>query len=212
MRRKSEKLRRNKAGCAKDDDATRLGAQRTAMREKSDASKRAAVDNSGGADTLAVPQSLLAMPGSDLQLARKLLDGFIEERHGTLRTKYLESGDFLELQARTAIARLLRSKGPLDAQLRWHLANLFDPAADWQRRKIEFVPRSRKKTDHVRNSHIASHIWDEVEDGGRVTAAVMSAAEKFALSDDMVKKIWGIYRPRMERAYGPLRRGRRDRR
>jgi hypothetical protein len=97
MRRKSEKLRRNKAGCAKDDDATRLGAQRTAMREKSDASKRAAVDNSGGADTLAVPQSLLAMPGSDLQLARKLLDGFIEdamERFGRNTSKVETSWNY----------------------------------------------------------------------------------------------------------------------
>jgi hypothetical protein len=188
MRRKIEKLRRNKAG--------RAG---TAMREKRD-------------DTLAVLQSLLAMPGSELQLARTLLDGFIEESHGRLRTRYLESGDSLELQARTAIARLLRSKGPLDAQLRWHLANLFDPAADWQLRKIEFVPRSGKRPDHARNSRIASHIWDEVEGGGTVTAAVISAAEKFALSDHMIKKIWGSYRPRMERAYGPLRRGRRDRR
>ena len=106
----------------------------------------------------------------------------------------------------------MRSKGPLDAQLRWHLADLFDPAADWQRRKIEFVPRSRKRPDHVRNSQIASHIWDEVEEHGvRVTAAVISAAKKFALSEDMVKKIWSIYRPLMERTYGPLRRGRRSR-
>jgi hypothetical protein len=186
MRRKIEKLRRNKAG--------RAG---TAMREKRD-------------DTLAVPQSLLAMPGSDLQLARKLLDGFVEKGHqGRLRTRYLERGDPLELQARSAIARLLRSKGPLDAQLRWHLADLFDPVAAWQQRKIEFVSRRQgKKTDHVRSSQIASHIWDEVERGRRVTAAVISAAKKFALSDDMVKKIWGIYRPPMERAYGPLRRGR----
>ena len=166
------------------------------MREKPDASKRGAVDTSGGADTLAVPQSLLAMPGSDLQLARKLLHGFAEKGHqGRLRTRYLERGDPLELQARTAIARLLRSEGPLDAQLRWHLANLFDPAATWHQRKIEFVSRRQgKKTDHVRNSQIASHIWDEVKRGRTASAAMISASEKFAISEDMVKKIWKKYR------------------
>jgi hypothetical protein len=150
------------------------------------------------------------MPGSDLQLARDLLAGFVEEgRQGRRRTRYLDKGSAMELEARTAIARLLRSNAPLDKQVREHLANLFDPTAAWQQRKIEFVSRRQgRHTDHVRNTQIASHVWDEVKAGGRVTAAVASAAKKLAISDDMAMRIWGRYRPLMERIYGPLGGGR----
>jgi hypothetical protein len=200
MRRKSKKLRRNKAERA-----------RTAVREKPDAGKRDAIDTGGSADTLAVPQPPRAMPGSDLQLARRLLDGFVEEgRQGRRRTRYLNKGSAMELEARIAIARLLRRKqAPLDNEVREHLANLFDPAAAWQQRKIEFVSRRQgRHTDHVRNTQIASHIWGEVKAGGRVTAAVASAAKQLAISDDMAMKIWGRYRPLMEQIYGSLRGGR----
>jgi hypothetical protein len=148
-------------------------------------------------DALAIPPSVHAMPRSDLQLARMLLDGFVDEGHqGKLRSKYLKRGEPLELEARAAMARLLRSKGPLDAQLRQHLADLFDPTAAWQARKIEFVGRRKGgKTDHVRNTQIASHIWDQVKRGVRVTKAIGNAANRFALSEDSIKKIWNIYRP-----------------
>jgi hypothetical protein len=198
MRRKSKKLRRNKTDRA-----------RTAVREKPDAGKRGAVDTSRDADSLSVPQSV-PMQDSDLQLARMLLDGFVEEGHeGRRRTKYLGKGSATELEARTAMARLLRRTAPLDNEVREHLANLFDPAAAWQQREIEFVSRRQgRHTDHVRNTQIASYVWDEVKAGGRVTAAVASAAKKLAISDDMAMRIWGRYRPLMERIHGPLPGGR----
>ena len=125
----------------------------------------------------------------------------------------------MELEARTAIARLLRSKGPLDRQLdrQLHrqlldrLACLFDPnPRHGEQRKIRIVSRRQGgKTNHVRNTQIAEYIWDEVKGGELVTAAIESAAEKFAISADMVTKIWGSYRPLMESIYGPLRQGRR---
>src|SRR5499427_10722537 len=92
------------------------------LRRISSNTKRALTASRGEADAVAISPTVLEMPGSDLQLAWMLLYGFVEEgRQGTLRTKYLEKGDPLELQARTAIARVLRSKAPLDAQLREHL-------------------------------------------------------------------------------------------
>jgi hypothetical protein len=63
----------------------------------------------------------------------------------------------MELEARTAIARLLRSEGPLDGQLRTSLAELFDPDPPaWQQRKIRIEGRrTGDLTDHVRNTQIA---------------------------------------------------------
>jgi len=150
-----------------------------------------------------------AMSYSDLQLAWMLLDGEVEEAQGRRRTRYLEEG--MELKARTAIARLLRSEGPLDRHLRDSLAGLFDPNPPaWEQRKITIVGRRPGELkDHVRDTHIAYDIWEEVQRGGLVTAAIESAAEKFALSTDMVTKIWGGYLPLMERMHGPHRRGRR---
>ena len=115
----------------------------------------------------------------------------------------------MELEARTAIARLLRSKGPLDRQLdrQLHrqlldrLACLFDPnPRHGEQRKIRIEGRRPGElTDYIRNTQIADHIWDEVKRGQRATAAVESAAEKFALSKDRVWQIWRGYRPLMEK-------------
>ena len=116
----------------------------------------------------------------------------------------------MELEARTAIARLLRSEGPLDRQLRDSLARLFDPNPPaWEQRKITIVGRRPGAlTDHIRNTQIAYYIWDQVERGKRVKAAVESAAEEFAISADRVTQIWSRYRPQLETIHGPLRRGR----
>src|SRR5262249_56735792 len=139
-----------------------------------------------------------------------LLDGTVEEAQGRRRTRYLEEGSAMELEARTAIARLLRSEGPLDRQLRDSLARLFDPNPPaWEQRKIRIEGRRPGElTDHIRNTQIAYYIWDQVERGKRVTAAVKCAAEKFAISADRVWQIWRGYRTRMKEIHGPLRRGR----
>jgi hypothetical protein len=108
------------------------------------------------------------LPDQDLQLARVLLAGFVEEdRRGNRRTKYLEKGSHDEMEARQAIGRLLRSNRPLDRQLRGELADLFDPPA-WGQRKIEFVSRRQgQHTDHVRNTQIASYVSHQVKGGSK---------------------------------------------
>jgi hypothetical protein len=169
------------------------------LRRISNNTKRAPTASRGEADAVAISPSVLEMPGSDLQLAWMLLNGFVEEgRQGTLRTKYLEEGYPLELQARTAIARLLRSKAPLDAQLREHLADLFDPIpAAWRPRRIKFVfRRPGTATDQTRNTQIAQDVGAQVKRGVRVTKAITNAANRFALSEDTIKKIWHNYRRR----------------
>jgi hypothetical protein len=145
-------------------------------------------------------------PDPDLTLATALLIGFVERgRQGSLRNKYFEKRSTEDRHAREAIVRLLRSEFPLDRLLRMHLADLFDPSADWVPRTIEFKSRRQgPHTDHIRNTQIAEHVWKEVTGGKRVTAAIDSAAGQFALSADMVTKIWSTYRPILEGIYGPL--------
>ena len=142
------------------------------------------------------------MSQSDLTLARVLLDGYVEEDHrGRRRSKYFKRGSRDELDARRAIARLLRSKNPLERQLRDNLAGLFDPdPPESEQRKIEIVFQSQGRyRDYVRKTQIAYHVWGEVSAGRKIVAAINSAVEKFEVSEELVKQIWGRYR----RVYGP---------
>jgi len=163
------------------------------LRRISNNTKRAPTASRGEADAVAIPPSVLAMPGSDVQLATMLLIGFVDSERRRLSTKYLEKGCAEEVKARRAIARLLRSNHPLRL-LRVHLADLFDPDLASEARTIEFVFRRQgTPTDHIRNTHIAQYVWRQVKRGVRVTKAQRNAANRFALSEGAIKKIWDIY-------------------
>jgi hypothetical protein len=141
------------------------------------------------------------MSRSDLLSARALLDGYVDQDHrGGRRSKYYKKGSREELDARRAMARLLRSKNPLDRQLRDSLAGLFDPdPSESEQRKIEIVFQGRgKRRDHVRNTQIVDHVWNQLNAGGKLAAAITSAVEEFEVSEEFVKQIWGRYR----RVYG----------
>jgi hypothetical protein len=151
------------------------------------------------------------MSTSDVRLARLLLSGFVEQgSDGRLRSKYLQARTREELDARRAIARLLRGNGPLDRQLRDRLADLFDPSsAAGEPRKIELVNRARGRTnDPIANTQIAEAVWNTVVAGQTITKAIDAAVGQFSVSEDLVKKIWGRYRPVLARVYGPLPRKR----
>ena len=83
------------------------------------------------------------MSDLDLPLARALLDGLVkQDKRGRLRQQYLRADSPNEADARLALARLLRSDGELDRQLRKSLAELFDPKPPTrQQRKLAFVFR-----------------------------------------------------------------------
>src|SRR5262245_18424299 len=57
----------------------------------------------------------------DLTLAFALLDGFVVEAGKARRTKYIKPNSRDEVEARKALARLLRSNDPLDRHLRRQL-------------------------------------------------------------------------------------------
>jgi len=140
------------------------------------------------------------MSNSDLPSARALLDGFVkQDSRGRLRQTYLRAGTREEKDARRALANLLRTDGNLDRGLRDSLANLFEPDPPVQR-KIQIVNRGRGKlVDHVAATQVVKHMADEIRGGSGVNAAIASAADKFSMSDEMVKRIWGRYR----RTYDP---------
>ena len=148
--------------------------------------------------------------GSDLELARAraLLDGYVEVDHrGRLRSKYYRKGSREESDARRAMARLLRSKDPLERQLRDSLAALFDPdPSGLEQRKIKIVFQGRgNRRDHVRDTQIAEHVWEKVRAGAKVTAAIESAAEVFGVEVETITKIWGRYKPLLKTVYGSAR-------
>ena len=85
---------------------------------------------------------------TDLEGARVLLDGLVETgERGRLRLRYFKEGSPDELNARRALATLLRSGEELDHRLRESLAELFDPAPpERQQRKLSIcVPAPRKE-------------------------------------------------------------------
>ena len=147
------------------------------------------------------------MSGSDLQLARMLLGGYCDQdRRGRLRSRYLKEGSQEEVDARRAIARLLRSNAPLDRQLRTGLAGLFDPGPPaLDQRKITIVWRRRGRyIDHLSNTQIGEHIRAERIAGKAFDDAIESAVREFRVSEERAKQIWGKYRPLFEKVYGPL--------
>jgi|SRR6516165_11859655 len=178
------------------------------LRRISNNSERARTATRDEPDALAVPSSVRAMPGSDLQLARMLLGGYTDQdRRGRRRSRYLKEGSQQEVDARRAIARLLRSNGLLDRQLRTNLADLFEPSPPaWEQRKIRIVSRRRgRPIDHISNTQIAEHVWEQVRAGAKVTAAIESAADEFGVEPETVTKIWGKYKRSLEDVYGPAR-------
>jgi hypothetical protein len=126
---------------------------------------------------------------TDSELAKELLDGLVEtDKRGRLRLKYLKKGGPGELNARLALARLLRSDDGLDPRLRESLAELFDPTPPkWQQRKLEFAFRRRgKKTDPYANLQIFLEVVDAVKSGSVAAAAIADTAQKYRLSEELV--------------------------
>jgi hypothetical protein len=129
------------------------------------------------------------------QSARTLLDGFIaRDNRGRQSQRYLKPGSLEEARARRALARLILTNG-LDGLLRISLAELFDPSLSiWQQRKISFVNRfPGKLRDHVARTEVVRHIAAQIRSGSGVNAAIDSAARKFSMSTEMVKRIWRSY-------------------
>ena len=136
------------------------------------------------------------MSDGDAEAARRLLGGFIvTDKRNRLHRKYLKERSAKERNARRAIARLLRSKEPLDRQLRVSLADLFDPDDPLgEERCIKLGSRHwGRQVDQINKTQIASEVAVNIKCGG-VTRAIQNVAEDFLLSEERVKQIWSEYR------------------
>jgi hypothetical protein len=132
-------------------------------------------------------------------LATQLLTGRVEQsRSGKLRNVHLEGTD--EQDARLALARLLRSRAPLDREIRIHLANLFDPKPEqWEPRTIKLVHRTKGRShDAISATQIAQRVHELRKSGESTNSAIGRAAKEFSRSDEAVKKIWKQYRRLLE--------------
>jgi hypothetical protein len=134
---------------------------------------------------------------TDFEFAKALLDGIVEpDRRDRLRLRYLKEGSPDELHARRALSKLLRSDEGLDRRLRESLAELLDSTPPpWQQRKLLFAFRRRgRKTDPYANTQIFVEVATAVKSGSTVTAAITDTAQKYQISEELVKELWLEYR------------------
>ena len=145
----------------------------------------------------------------DLELAFLLLQGSIgRDGNNRFTESYLEKNEPLEIQAREAIVRLLRSQEPLDRSLREMLAGLFEPAPDSYpggERRIVFEFRKRGNRRHVlRDIIITRIIYEKILAGRTVNKAVECAIEDFGLERDQLMKMWSRHREDLEKRRGKV--------
>jgi len=144
---------------------------------------------------------------ADLRHAYGLLGGISERGPDGLPTRrYMLDGSPEEIAARKALARLLRSQGPLDGLVRQLLAGLFDPTpfkyftkgplsdkeAQESRadRQIRFKKIGRRNREDDRRFKLASDIWENAKEYGSVESAVVATAAKYNISESAVWKAW----------------------
>lgn len=147
----------------------------------------------------------------DLYRAYALLGGSMRyNKRGLPFNYYLKDGDSEELEARMAIAMLLRSRR-VNGQLLDMLASLFDPRPrvfpdgkahpDFlhiAERRIVFRHRARgNRNNNLANSVIAQKIWDRIRAGTGIGDAIQATADEFKLSHEQAEDVWGRYKKYM---------------
>jgi hypothetical protein len=125
----------------------------------------------------------------------------VQDKHGLPTRTYLKEGSQEELEARRALARILRSSKPLDLGLRCILADMIDPDRDEVERTIRFKNRREgKRSNAEAEKTVAEYVAAQIEGGGKVEFAVMKAIEKFGLKRTRVLEIWQIWKPILQRS------------
>jgi hypothetical protein len=122
----------------------------------------------------------------ELLCGRSARDG-----RGCLRVTYFRKGSPDELEARRALARMLKTSLPLDPGLRFVLADLFDPDRNEIDRIIRFESRRRgRPSNAAAEKEIAEFVWSRRRAGVKSRPAVQEATEKFGLKRSRVLAIW----------------------
>jgi hypothetical protein len=122
------------------------------------------------------------------------------DQHGLPTRIYFEAGSREELEARRALARMLRSSRPLDLGLRFILADMIDPDRDEVERTILFkYRREGKRSNPVAEKTVAEYVAAQLEDSGKLESAIAKAMEKFDLKRTRVLDIWRVWKPILQR-------------
>ena len=124
-----------------------------------------------------------------------------KDKHGLPTRIYLKEGSPEELEARRALARMLRSTRPLDLGLRYILADMIDPDRDEAERTIRFKNRHMgKRSNALAEKTVARYIEAALpEANGKLESAVAKAMKKFGLERSRVFDIWRMWRPKLKR-------------
>lgn len=151
----------------------------------------------------------------DVAAAMAYLGGIHEkDRHGVPRQRFCSDQSKEGLFCRAALARVLRSEGPLDRQLREMLADMFDtsprPAGLWNRRVLK-ASTPKKQKDHIANTHKTWFVWERVKAGTGINEAVEEAASHFQEERGYIYRLWKIHKPIYEATWGPIGRASRKR-
>lgn len=141
------------------------------------------------------------MTGNQDLIVELLCGRTVHDMHGLSEVIYLEEGSYQELEARRALANVLRSSKPLDLGLRTLLADLFDPDRDEIDRKLRFVHRRKGKpwTKAQAEKQIAEFIWAAVQEGTKGESAFSLAMGKFGLKRTRIIEIWSHWQPILTR-------------
>jgi hypothetical protein len=125
---------------------------------------------------------------ADIELIRDLLCGRSVER------------DARYLDAKRALARMLRSSKPLDLTVRFALAELLDPDCDSQQRQLRFsFKRKGGVSDAWAEQRAAQLIQARKREGVKMEAIIWEAWEKFGLKRARVFEIWRTWQPILKR-------------
>ena len=138
----------------------------------------------------------------DQQLIIALVCGHtVRDKRGRPRKVYPEKDSALELEARYALARELRSPSPLDPGLRSVLADLIDPDFDRANRQIKFARRRKGNPagNALAEKEVAEFIWAKVRAGVGVESAVAAAKDEFGLARSRLFEIWSHWQPILKR-------------
>jgi hypothetical protein len=147
---------------------------------------------------------------ADIRAAYDLLEGIGDtDEKGLPVAAYLEEETTREIEARKALARLLRNGRPLDSLVRHLLAGLFDPTpyeyvtksglpdvaqshkAD---RQLYFKNPSRRTRQNNRHLKIAFEVGLIANNDEKVDSAISDVAKRYGISKDIVWKAWMKFR------------------
>jgi hypothetical protein len=130
-----------------------------------------------------------------------LLSGrVVRNKRGLPQVVYLKEGSAEELEARRALARVLRTSKPLDLGLRFCIADLIDPDNDGDGRRIRFEQsRKGKPSNALAEREVAKSIWLQVQAGVKTESAIKSATQEFGLQRSRILEIWGHWKPILRR-------------